>query len=71
MVEKKHVLDPTESVVLSSKYSGPERRADERRHISSRRKEARVEGKLDRRSGKGRRNGEQLGLFLRDLAKKQ
>ena len=59
---------PTESYVISSSYAGPERRLGERRSTDDRRGESRLEGKLPRRSGKGRRKGERLGLFLRDLA---
>lgn len=58
----------TESYVISSSYSGRERRLGERRNTDDRRGETRLEGKLPRRSGKGRRKGERLGLFLRDLA---
>ncbi len=55
---------------MSSKYSGSERRRKERRATTDRRGVHRADGKLSRRSGKGRRKGEKIGLFLRDVAKK-
>ena len=54
---------------MSVSYSGPERRGGERRQCADRRKLSRVEGKLPRRSGKGRRKGEQFGLFLKGVGR--
>lgn len=67
--------DSAEQAVISRKYSGAERRGKERRGKerrgqSDRRGEYRTDGKLSRRTGKGRRKGEKIGLFLRDVAKK-
>ena len=59
-----------DTYVISSSYSGPERRNGERRETDDRRGESRLEGKLPRRSGKGRRKSERLGLFLRDLTER-
>jgi hypothetical protein len=66
--ERSKTSAPAESYVISTSYTGPERRLRERREYDDRRGESRLEGKLPRRSGKGRRKGERLGLFLRDLA---
>lgn len=63
-------IDATEQIVISSKYSGSERRGKERRGKSDRRGLHRTDGKVSRRTGKGRRRGEKIGLFLRDVAKK-
>ena len=53
-----------------SKYSDTERRKGERRDRTDRRDVHRLEGKVSRRTGRGRRKGEKFGLFLKDVAKK-
>lgn len=68
--EERSRLHATEEIVISSKYSGAERRRRERRAKADRRDVHRTDGKISRRSGKGRRKGERIGLFLKDVAKR-
>lgn len=68
--ENRDDSDSVEHIVLSSEYSGPERREKERRGKTDRRGEHRTDGKISRRTGKGRRKGEKIGLFLSDMSKK-
>ncbi len=55
---------------MASTHSGPNRRKRQRRDASDRRDVHRADGKVPRRSGKGRRKGEKFGLHLKDLAQK-
>lgn len=54
----------------SAKYIDNDRRKGERRKGSDRRVTHRLEGKVLRRTGRGRRKGEKFGLFLKDVVKK-